>query len=215
MAGARLSSSWALTLRIFSLNVFVVLLSCLPILPIAINSPFFTWALDKSLCPARLVFFLTGFSFGTWGQPAPAPFGFPSWGASSLPDQACLTKNSVNQASKEAKVYPPEVQDGSSSNPHPYLSHNKKLSFCDRYAQDDLPITSPTSPSLFTKNWFSGAPSLDCSLTNCVRKLCSTHFRNLLDCFVSAVFYFQQTSGKLKSPMRTRAVSHETSPSCL
>ena len=34
---------------------------------------------------------------------------------------------------------------------------------------------------------------------SCVRKLSSTHTRNLLDCFLSAMLYFQQTSGKLKS----------------
>lgn len=32
------------------------------------------------------------------------------------------------------------------------------------------------------------------------RKLFSTYFRNLLDCFFSAILYFQQISVKLKSP---------------
>ncbi|KAK4817082.1 hypothetical protein QYF61_027913 [Mycteria americana] len=38
------------------------------------------------------------------------------------------------------------------------------------------------------------APSLVGSLTSCVRKSSSTHSKNLLDCFLSAVLYFQQTS---------------------
>jgi len=48
-------------------------------------------------------------------------------------------------------------------------------------------------------------PFLLGSLTSCVRKLSSTHSRIHLDCFLSAVLYLQQTFGKVKSSMRTRA----------
>ena len=53
--------------------------------------------------------------------------------------------------------------------------------------------TSSTSPSLLVNHRSSEAPPLVGSLTSCVRKLSSsTHSRNLLDCFLSAVLYFQQ-----------------------
>ncbi|KAF1479715.1 von Willebrand factor A domain-containing protein 3B, partial [Eudyptula minor novaehollandiae] len=55
--------------------------------------------------------------------------------------------------------------------------------------------TSPTSPSLFVNSRSSKAPPLAGSLTSCVRKLSSTHSRNLLEHFLSAILYFQQTSG--------------------
>lgn len=49
--------------------------------------------------------------------------------------------------------------------------------------------------------------SLPGSLTNSTEKLPSTHSRNFLDCFHLTVFYFQQTSCKLKFPMRKRPSS--------
>lgn len=67
-------------------------------------------------------------------------------------------------------------------------------------------------PSPFTNNRSSEAPSLVGSLTRSVRNLSS---RNLLDCFLSSVTSFQQVSGKLKFPTRTRTSDCETSPSCL
>ena len=66
-----------------------------------------------------------------------------------------------------------------------------------------LTTTSLTSPSLSVNSRSSEAPHLVGSLTNCVRKLLSTHSRNPLDCFLSAVLYIRQMSGKLKSPTRT------------
>ncbi|KAK4825882.1 hypothetical protein QYF61_003156 [Mycteria americana] len=41
--------------------------------------------------------------------------------------QDCLPRDSVNQAPKQAKVCPPEVQGGSSADPPPYFSKNQKL----------------------------------------------------------------------------------------
>ena len=73
--------------------------------------------------------------------------------------------------------------------------------------------TSPTSPSLLVNSKSSAAPPLAGSLISCVRKLSSTCSRNLLDSFLSAVSYFWQMSGKLKSPTRTSASNCETSAS--
>lgn len=55
-------------------------------------------------------------------------------------------------------------------------------------------------------------PSLVGSLITCVRKLSSTHCSYRLVCFFSVVLYFQQTPGKLKSPMRTSSSNHDNSP---
>jgi len=46
--------------------------------------------------------------------------------------------------------------------------------------------------SFSVNNRCSRAFPLVCSLTSCFRKLSSSHSRNLLDCFLSAVLYFQQ-----------------------
>ena len=73
-------------------------------------------------------------------------------------------------------------------------------------------IISSTRPSLLANNRSSGAPSLVGSLTSCVRSFSSTRAGNLLDCFLSAELCFQQTSGKLKFPTRSRTSDHETSP---
>lgn len=72
-----------------------------------------------------------------------------------------------------------------------------------------------TSPSLLTNSRSRRALSLAGSLTSWVRKLSSTHCRNFLDCFFSAAIHFQQTSSKLKCPMRTSNSDYGTSPSCL
>ncbi|KAF1498097.1 Phosphatidylinositol 3-kinase regulatory subunit alpha, partial [Eudyptula minor] len=48
-----------------------------------------------------------------------------------------------------------------------------------------LTTTSPTSPSLFVNSRSSEAPPLVGSLTSCVRKLSSTHSRNLLDFIIN------------------------------
>lgn len=47
-------------------------------------------------------------------------------------------------------------------------------------------------------------PSLAGSLTSCVRKLFSTHSRNLPEFVFSAVLYFQQISDKLDLPVKAR-----------
>lgn len=57
----------------------------------------------------------------------------------------------------------------------------------------------------------SEAPSSVDSLTTNVRKISSTHSRNLLVCFFSIVLYFQETSGKLKSHIRRSSSKHKTS----
>ena len=75
--------------------------------------------------------------------------------------------------------------------------------------------TSPTSPSQLVNSRASKAPPLVGSLTSCIRKLSSTHSRNVLGFFLSAALYFQQVSGKLKSPMRTTASDWEPSASLL
>ena len=46
-------------------------------------------------------------------------------------------------------------------------------------------------------------------------KMSSMHSRNLVDCLSTAVLRFQQASGWLKSPMRTRACECEAFSSCL
>lgn len=50
---------------------------------------FFSWVPDKVLRSVRLVFLLSGSTFGLCGQPAPVPLGFPSWRMFRLPGLLC------------------------------------------------------------------------------------------------------------------------------
>ncbi|KAK4810833.1 hypothetical protein QYF61_008805 [Mycteria americana] len=108
--------------------------------------------------------------------------------------QVCLPRDSLNQCPEQAKVCPPEVHGSGFAHPPPYFATNREL--CH------IMVTRPKTASnhhishqSFSVNSRSSeAPPLVGSLTSCVRKLSSTHSRNLLDCFLSAVLYFQQTS---------------------
>jgi len=94
------------------------------------------------------------------------------------------------------------------------IKKQKRYHFMIALTRQPPVITSPITASLFEDNRTSVASSLTGCLTICLRKLSSTHCRNLQHSLFFAVVYFQQTSGKLKVPMRQRASDHETS-SCL
>lgn len=64
-------------------------------------------------------------------------------------------------------------------------------------------IISLTSPSLLINNRFRKASFLVGSLGTCDYKLSSMYFRNFPDLLVTAVWYSQVMSGKLKFPIRT------------
>ncbi|NXG54855.1 TENS3 protein, partial [Hemiprocne comata] len=103
--------------------------------------------------------------------------------------------------SPETSYSKKKARGHSSADPISYFPKNREL---DHFVIAVPKIASGhhilPRPSLLTNSRSSRAPCLVGSLTICVRKLSSTHSRNLWDCSLSAVFYFQQPSGKLKSP---------------
>lgn len=73
--------------------------------------------------------------------------------------------------------------------------------------------TSPTSPSLFANSRSVRPLSQQAHIWS--QELIFHSLRNLLDCPLSAVLNFQQTSMKINSPMRARASTDVTSVSHL
>ena len=75
------------------------------------------------------------------------------------------------------------------------------------------PRLPPTSPFLLVTTRPSNTPFLIGFSTTCVKRLSSMLFRN--HCVHLAVLSFQQISGWLKPPMRTKAYIREATFSCL
>lgn len=72
------------------------------------------------------------------------------------------------------------------------------------WQRQPLTIISLRSPSLLINNRFRRGSFLVVSLSTCDYKLSSAYFRNFPDLLVTAVWYSQALSVKLKSPKRTR-----------
>lgn len=109
------------------------------------------------------------------------------------------TRGSANQCPKQAKVCPLEVQGNSSA--EPLLQKSKVVAFHAQYGLQ----TPQLPPALFC--WQTAGPAGALPrwfLITCVSQLSSTCSRNILDSFLPATLYFQQTSGKLKSCLKTR-----------
>lgn len=85
--------------------IFVILLSGFLLLPMVINSPFFSLSFRQS---CQLVFFPIISSYNTWGFSASAHSRIPSWKISSLSGlQDWLPRHPLSQGPKQ--VCPPEV----------------------------------------------------------------------------------------------------------
>lgn len=106
----KLSSSWTLSLLFSPCTAWQQLFSP-PELPVPVPSSRVhklfvpSRVPEEALCSARLVFSPTSSTFGTLGQPAPAPLRFYSWKRSGLPGLLYLytgflwfhTKTSLNR----------------------------------------------------------------------------------------------------------------------
>lgn len=162
-------------------------------------SSFSSWVLARSLCSVRLVFFLTNLSFSTWKVTVLRPLRFPSWRVSSLSGllypSGLPFQTLFNKSPNQAYVFPPFGILNSFAKTSPYFFNNLK---CFQFM-----ITMPMTASSFyiiCKQNVRWASSLDSKLISCVRISSSAHSRKLLDCFLFAVWFFQQTSVKLKAP---------------
>lgn len=116
-----------------------------------INSPFFPefqTKLSAGLLPHHVVFQHMGIvCFCTFQNSFLKSFQSL---CTPLPLQDWLSRDSLSQSPKKAKVCPPEVHISSSPYSPPYFSKKWKLSFHDLYAQGGL--QPPTSPSLFANS---------------------------------------------------------------
>lgn len=78
-----------------------------------------------------------------------------------------------------------------------------------------LPVFIHIPNQYFVRTGSHSVPLLVGSCTSCIRKLSSTHCRNLLDYMCLAALLLQKIPGWLKSPMRTGACHHEAIFSCV
>lgn len=133
-------------------------------------------------------------------------------GPSSL--RGLIPQDTSKQIPEEARVGSPQVQGCKLAFYARLESLNSTIS---RSLQPRLPLTfaSPTSSSLLASTRSSRAPLLFGPSITWVRKLSTTCSRNLLDCLRPAVLSLQLISGRLKSPVRTRACEREAAPICL
>ena len=112
--------------------------------------------------------------------------------------QESLPGDPLNQHPEQARVCPAKIRVGGFA--------GSPLNFTSNWQLYHLMVTKPKTASETTSPTRSSeAPPLVVSLTSCIRKLSSTHSRNLLDSCLSAVLCFQQMSGKLKSPTLANA----------
>lgn len=151
--------------------------------------------------------FHASLSFSTWLQPAPVPIRFPSCRMCSLPGPLCPSR-----LPPKSKISLWKTKVAGLQTPLPISLRAENCHFV-------ITVLNKASAHHITRKSFavhknrpSGVPSLAGSLTSCAWKLSSTHSRNLLDCFLTAVLYLQQFSSKSKSCKRKWAGDCETSP---
>lgn len=166
-----------------------------------------------------LVIFPNSSSLGTWGQPA-ALQGFPSSKMSLFPGLLSLLgmlPKSFSTSLFNMLACSPGVQGNSSAESLLTSPRNESSAISQLLCPRQAPIIpSPTSASVFANSKSGRAPSLAAfNLQLCQEVLFQTLWELFpLDCFLSTALYFQQTSGELKFPRRTRASDCKTSHSC-
>lgn len=118
----------------------------------------------------------------------------------------------TNQLPEKLEVCPLHIQDQNFAGRFPCITKDIKLEYFM------VTMTTTTTNCNFThqtlsvyKQQIQEGTFLSCSLSNCTKKLPSTCFRNYLHLFVSAVWYSQLMSRKLKIPTRINAADPETS----
>lgn len=138
----------------------------------------------------------------------------------SFPELLCLSKlcpwDPTYQFPKGAEICCPEVQGLFSATLLPRSLQNLTPSI-SRWLQPRLLLipTSPTCSALSVNSRYSCGSTLLGLPSSCFKKLSLMPSRNLLDCWCPAMLFFQQTSGRLNSPMRTSICASEASSSAL
>lgn len=111
----------------------------------------------------------------------------------------------VTRLTESPKISCIEIQGSNFADHFPHYIKNFKIThFMVLWQRQPLTIISLRSPSLLINNRFRRRSFLVVSLSTCDYKLSSAYFRNFPDLLVTAVWYSQALSVKLKSPIRTR-----------
>ena len=112
----------------YCMNFLVLSSSCLFLFPQEVNSSS-PRVSAKVLCSAMPVFFISRSSYSTWGQPAPAPLKFLSWGSVQLSwtPLPWVWRDPPYQCTEQFQVCPREVQSSSFADLPSDLTKNGEL----------------------------------------------------------------------------------------